>query len=538
LDAATGALKWQYPAPGDPPLYPPVPNPYLQWNYGIESSASYWHRGPVQDGGVIFGAQDPSLGPHGSARLFALNATTGAVIWKSDPIAVIDGTTNGSTTELHERIGFSSPLVLGNKVYVGIANNGDNPTQKGRVVAVDLATGHTDAGFHFRAVGTAASPPSTRGGGVWNSPASDGVGVYFTTGNTREDAAGVQMPEPKPNHGLSMIRVNKNTGHLIWAFQPVPYDLDDDPDWAAGVTIMHTSCGELIASVQKDGWAYAVEAGHGHPGILNVKWQFPATGFPFNASTIHGDTDYKRPGAAWNDVLIINTGGDVRGGKGGSIINTVARHRHDAALFAKLFYNSTLLIGQHFGLDLGNAETTRDRLCGGFVIPGQHDDAHALVGQRPQCSWCGRIDRGRAVLAQSLGFVFKRTDRDVQLGQESRIPEHEPPPLNPAEHALAGRGIELDDLSQRELAFRRRPRRLPAPADARSRARHWRGREPQDLLFIEAFARDQCDHLRLALRQGARLVDHERVNLLHALERFGVLDQHARLRFAADPHHD
>src|SRR5262249_39793821 len=133
LDAATGALKWQYPQPGDPPLYPPVPNPYPQWNYGIESSASYWHRGPAQDGGVIFGAQDPSLGPHGNARLFALNAKTGAVIWKSDPIAVIDGTTNASTTELHERIGFSSPLVLGNKIFIGIANNGDNPVQKGRV---------------------------------------------------------------------------------------------------------------------------------------------------------------------------------------------------------------------------------------------------------------------------------------------------------------------------------------------------------------------------------------------------------------------
>lgn len=310
LDAATGALKWQYPKPGDPPLYPPVPNPYSQWNYGIESSASYWHRGPGQDSAVIFGAQDPSLGPHGSARLFALNAKTGAVIWKSDPIAVIDGTTSGSTTELHERIGFSSPLVLGNKVYIGIANNGDNPTQKGRVVAVDLATGQQDPAFHFRSVGTTASPPGTRGGGVWNSPASDGTGVYFTTGNSRADAAGIQVPEPKPNHALSMIRVNKNTGSLIWAFQPVPYDLDDDPDWAAGVTIMHTSCGGLIASVQKDGWAYAVEAGNGTPGMPNVKWQFPATGFPFDASTVHGDTHYKRPGAAWNDVLIINAGGE------------------------------------------------------------------------------------------------------------------------------------------------------------------------------------------------------------------------------------
>src|SRR3954463_6337712 len=41
-----------------------------------------------------------------------------------------------------------------------------------------------------------------------------------------------------------------------------------------------------------------------------------------------------------------------------------------------------------------------------------------------------------------------------------------------------------------------------------------------------------------ALRQRACLVDHERVDLLHALERFGVLDQHAGLGAASDADHD
>jgi outer membrane protein assembly factor BamB len=305
LDAATGTLKWQYPKPGDPPLLPPMPN---QWTYGMWSSAAYWHR-PDLDGVVIFGAQDPSLGQHGTARLFALVAKTGAVVWKSDPIAVIDGTTANSTTEHHERIAYSAPLIFNDKVYVGIADNGDNPIQHGRVVAVDLPTGHIDQAFHFRSVGTQASPPATRGGGVWNGPAADREAVYFTTGNTRVDGAGTQNPEPKPNHGLSMIRVDRDTGNLIWAFQPVPYRLDDDPDWAAGATVMSTSCGELIASVQKDGWAYAVEAGNGTAGPPKVRWQFPPSGFPFTQFA-HGDTHYKRPAAAWNDVLIVNAGGE------------------------------------------------------------------------------------------------------------------------------------------------------------------------------------------------------------------------------------
>ena len=41
-----------------------------------------------------------------------------------------------------------------------------------------------------------------------------------------------------------------------------------------------------------------------------------------------------------------------------------------------------------------------------------------------------------------------------------------------------------------------------------------------------------------ALRQRAGLVDHQRVDLLHALQRFGVLDEHAGLRAAADADHD
>jgi hypothetical protein len=148
---------------------------------------------------------------------------------------------------------------------------------------------------------------------VWNSLATDGEGVYFTTGNTRTDSLGVQSPEPNPNHGLSMIRVDEENGNIVWAFQPVPYNLDEDPDWAAGATVMSTTCGELIASVQKDGWSYAVN-GNGTPwGAPSVRWQFPPTGVPTPPAVDgHGDPDYKRPGAAWNDVFIVTTGGEAR----------------------------------------------------------------------------------------------------------------------------------------------------------------------------------------------------------------------------------
>ena len=69
---------------------------------------------------------------------------------------------------------------------------------------------------------------------------------------------------------------------------------------------MYTSCGELIASVQKDGWSYAIDA-HLSPGLtlsrarLNgPSWQFPPTtngGWFTDCNQVHGDDDYRRPGA-------------------------------------------------------------------------------------------------------------------------------------------------------------------------------------------------------------------------------------------------
>ncbi len=327
INGATGTLKWQYP--------PAVERPLLgadnQFLYGIKSSAAYWDRQP--HGAVIFPAQDPSVGPrgsdglpYGSARLFAVDAADGTLIWKSDVIAEINGVTDGSNTERHERIEHSPPLVLDNVVYVGIQSF-DNPTQIGRVVAVDIATGRRipASTFEFQAVGTPASPPGTvRGGAVWNGPATDGDYIYFTTGNTSRDNGHPPLTaEPKPNYGLSMVKIDKANGKMEWAYNAVPYSSDCDSDWAAGATVMNTSCGRLIASVQKDGWSYGIEAAS-TPScpLTGHSWQFPPTtkGCKFSENTCpvgrdqdtapHGDDDYRRPGAAWNDVFIVRTGGE------------------------------------------------------------------------------------------------------------------------------------------------------------------------------------------------------------------------------------
>jgi outer membrane protein assembly factor BamB len=360
LDAASGALIWQYPKATDPPLHGSCGNQGDSFGgtygaYGIATGATFAVIGGQN--AVIFGAPDPTADTGlGSARLFAfplsgpLPDPNKPWIWESDVVAHVTGCDKGRFGELHERIAYSSPLVFDDKVYVGIHDTGDSPIQQGRVVAVDLNTGHLLTGFQFFGAGN--TPGDSVGGGVWNALATDGTSVYFTTGNTHfpwcvfpyygKDAKGnPNCPpndsppgkEPQPNNGLGMIKVNKDTGVIEWKYQTVPFELDGDPDWAAGATVMSTSCGELIASVQKDGWSYAIAASGPQPqsppephpqcpappppppgpGLSPPSWQFPPTtngGWFTDCNQQHGDDDYRRPGAAWGDVFIVRTGGE------------------------------------------------------------------------------------------------------------------------------------------------------------------------------------------------------------------------------------
>jgi outer membrane protein assembly factor BamB len=316
LNAADGTFKWRYPASGSGLNGSCAGgNPGQFWgSYGIESSATYASIGNNVDA-VIFGAPDPDPGTdggNGSARLWALNATTGALIWKSDVVANVPSCTG----RIHERIAYSSPLVTSGRVYVGVHDAGDNPVQKGRLVAVDVNTGHAIAsGYPFIVDGAPSDLTcgGVCGGGIWDSPALIGDGIVFTTGNVCDgNMAGSQCQSaPSPDYSLSMLSVDPTSGALKWSFRAVPFELDNDPDWSAGPTAMITSCGEISASVQKNGWTYAIDPSNG-----SCKWQFPPTSGPMckfspTATIDQGDDDYKQPGASWGDYLFIQTGGEM-----------------------------------------------------------------------------------------------------------------------------------------------------------------------------------------------------------------------------------
>lgn len=170
---------------------------------------------------------------------------------------------------------------------------------------MSLATGAIEAAFSYCSTGTCAD--TTRGGGVWAPVTASGENVYITTGNTKSG----DPVEPSPNNGLSMIKLDRNTGAIIWKFQPVPWILDGDPDWSAGATVMSTSCGSVVISTMKDGWTHALDDGATTSGSASRRWTFPPAAIPFTPGdgTSHGDTRYMRGGAAWGDVYVAMNGG-------------------------------------------------------------------------------------------------------------------------------------------------------------------------------------------------------------------------------------
>jgi outer membrane protein assembly factor BamB len=317
-DANTLQSLWQYPPAKMPALQSSFDcGALIPSSFGIAASATI---AQVQgQRAVIFAAPDRTSGnQNGEGYLFAVHADTGTLIWKSaQPIARVTGRTPGSFQELHEKTGYSSPIVWNDRVYIGINDHCDNPIQKGRVVAVDLNTGAIISSFQFCSAGPCNN--NDRGGGVWSSPAVWDGDLIVTTGNVNLNPNNPKLaaPQPQPNYGLSLLRLNGATGAVMWSFQPVPYALDQDPDWAAGATVMSASCGTRILSTMKDGWTYAIDQ-QADPTPLPsgdfigvMRWKFPPGPPVFSTGdgTFHGDTQYKRPGASWGDVYVTTTAG-------------------------------------------------------------------------------------------------------------------------------------------------------------------------------------------------------------------------------------
>jgi outer membrane protein assembly factor BamB len=185
LDPQTGAELWSRQVAG------PVPGRVL----------------PLDDGGVCYGTLSGELG--------CLDGATGAVRWQksiSDPLSGVI---------------WSTPTAANGKLFVGVAGLADNPCSRGRLLALDLATGdeqwrlytipekvcHTDTSIECTTDGDCpANGPCEigRGAGVTAQPVVDPTGqfVYMNTVGC--------YTFPSIGDSDSMFKVDVSNGHVEW----------------------------------------------------------------------------------------------------------------------------------------------------------------------------------------------------------------------------------------------------------------------------------------------------------------------------------
>ena len=230
IDATTCAVRWK--------------NTYTP----DEERASPSNRGlAVMDGRVFRGT--------GDARLIALDAATGKVLWKN----VI------GTSRLGESAS-AAPIAWQGVVYMGIA--GSELGVRGRVMAYDGQTGKELWRFNTIPMGdekgadTWKRPQTakTGGGGVWGSMSLDpSTGELFVpVGNPWPDIDKAY----RPGDNLftdSIVVLDARTGALKWWHQVMPEDWQDLDLVAPPVLYRDSKIRDLVAFGGKDGYVTALD---------------------------------------------------------------------------------------------------------------------------------------------------------------------------------------------------------------------------------------------------------------------------------------
>jgi outer membrane protein assembly factor BamB len=217
LNATTGALVWKtyLGITTAPSCSPP--------SLGVSSVAAV-------TGGVVY------VGG-GDSNWYALDASTGSVLWNVP-------TGDNSATGGHYN--WSSPLIVGNSAYIGIASLGDCPLVQGQLLRVDLTTHAVVASVNF-------VPTGQVGGGVWTSPSIDTSTntVYVTTGT---------LNNPVQTTSEAMVAVDATTLAIKSYWQIPRSAANADSDWGNSPILFSDGNGRsMVAGVNKNGFLYAFD---------------------------------------------------------------------------------------------------------------------------------------------------------------------------------------------------------------------------------------------------------------------------------------
>ncbi len=184
----------------------------------------------------------------GDAKVYALNAATGALLWSY---------TVGPNSEYFV---WSSPAVFGNSVYIGVASFGGGtdsgsscPEIQGQLLQLNRVTGALQNTFDV-------VPNGCTGGGVWGSPTVDAAAgtIYFGTGS--KPPPGGCTSEPL---AAAVVEVNASDLSLVGSWAVPPAQQSDDSDFGATPTLFNGVIGgqsePLVGVINKNGTFYTFE---------------------------------------------------------------------------------------------------------------------------------------------------------------------------------------------------------------------------------------------------------------------------------------
>jgi len=262
LDAATGRELWTF-------------TPEVDMQSNRVACCDQANRGvAVHEGRVYVGALD--------GWLYALDARTGSVVWKTDTIT---DRKRGYTIT-------GAPEIAGGLVIIG--NGGSEYDVRGYVTAYDAATGKEAWRFwtipHDPALGPQESEtlekalatwdPESRwdiggGGTVWDAITYDPVfdQVIIGTGNGGPYPLATRSPEGGDNLYLnSLVALDRATGEMKWHFQETPQDSWDLTATQPMVLAELKIEGEnrpVILHTPKNGFFFVVDRQTGKPLAAN-----------------------------------------------------------------------------------------------------------------------------------------------------------------------------------------------------------------------------------------------------------------------------
>lgn len=189
-------------------------------------------------------------GPDG--YLYALDGITGAIRWKS--VVVIPSTT------VNDAFNWSSPTIVGGRIYLGFASNCDRPWIRGGVMSFDQNTGNRLATWY-------GVPAGSIGGGVWSSAAVTSDAVFVTTGSTCSGGSPSSSGCTSTNQAgdsYSIVRLDPVTlaKKAAWKVPAAELTLAGDPDWGSSPVIFNATVNgattRLVGACHKNGFFYAV----------------------------------------------------------------------------------------------------------------------------------------------------------------------------------------------------------------------------------------------------------------------------------------